>query len=190
MIKRVLTYSVLFIAFFLCGMLLAFGWKTFMSKNRAEQPVVSSTPAQSAVSPLGAPAAPPTQVEQARSMMPPTEQSAPNPLSSQREASVSAGVPSQDVGNGYDVVLLIDSSESTTHGDPGSYRKEAARLFISLLDKDDRVAIMSFEDTASMLIPLTQNTSQNQRILLNAVERMTSKSLFTNITEAVQKRTR
>jgi Mg-chelatase subunit ChlD len=88
---------------------------------------------------------------------------------------------------GCDIMLLIDSSGSMKHTDPGDYRKNAAKLFISLLDKSNRVGIISFGDSATLLIPLTQNTEQNRKVLFDAVEKITSKERYTNITEAVQK---
>jgi Ca-activated chloride channel family protein len=58
-------------------------------------------------------------------------------------------VPAQPVDAGFDIILLIDSSGSMKQTDPRNYRKEAPKLFISLLDKDDRVGIMSFGDAAT-----------------------------------------
>jgi Mg-chelatase subunit ChlD len=57
----------------------------------------------------------------------------------------------QSLDRGSDVVLLIDSSGSMKRTDPFNFRKNAAKLFISLLGTDDRVAVMSFGDAATML---------------------------------------
>jgi len=88
---------------------------------------------------------------------------------------------------GCDVVLLIDSSGSMKRTDPKGYRKEAAKLFISLLGEDDHIGVMSFGDTATRLAPLTPNNKQNRKQLFSAVGRITSKEYSTNITDAVQK---
>jgi Mg-chelatase subunit ChlD len=87
---------------------------------------------------------------------------------------------------GCDIILLIDSSGSMKHTDPRDYRKNAAKLFISLLDRNDRIGVMGFGNSATLLRPLTQNIGQNRQVLFGAVEKITSKELYTNITEAVQ----
>jgi Ca-activated chloride channel family protein len=94
-------------------------------------------------------------------------------------------VPQVDAGS--DILLLIDSSGSMKTTDPGNYRKEASKLFISLLGPGDRVGVMSFGDAAIMLSPLAQNSEQNRKVLFEAVGRIESRDLTTNITDAVQK---
>lgn len=103
------------------------------------------------------------------------------------EPATAATPTSSAADSGCDIVLLMDSSGSMKRTDPGNYRKNAAKLFISLLGKNDRISIMSFGDSASLLLPLTQSTRENRTSLFGAVEKITSKALFTNITEAVQK---
>lgn len=91
----------------------------------------------------------------------------------------------QTIVPGYDIILLIDSSGSMKHTDPGDYRKNAAKLFISLLDRNDRIGVIGFGKAATLLKPLTRNSGQNRQSLFNAVDKITSKELYTNITEAV-----
>ena len=85
------------------------------------------------------------------------------------------------------IILLMDSSGSMKRTDPKDYRKAAAKLFISLLGKSDGVGIMSFGDSATLLLPLTQNADTSRKGLFNAVDKITSRELTTNITEAVQR---
>src|SRR5512135_3111867 len=68
----------------------------------------------------------------------------------------------QPEDQGSDIVLLMDSSGSMKKTDPGNYRKDAARLFISLLGADDKIGIVSFGDSAKTLIPLTVNSRNNR----------------------------
>ncbi|MBI5214102.1 MAG: VWA domain-containing protein [Nitrospirae bacterium] len=89
--------------------------------------------------------------------------------------------------SGFDIIILMDSSGSMKKTDPQSYRKPAARLFISLLGADDNVGIISFGDSAKVLAPLTKNTKKNQGRLFDAVNKVTSKEFSTNITDAVKK---
>jgi len=88
---------------------------------------------------------------------------------------------------GVDVMLLMDSSGSMKRTDPRNYRRDAAKLFISLLGKEDRIGVMSFGDDATLLLPLTQNTEAGRKDLFGAVTKITSKEFSTNITAAVQK---
>ena len=94
-------------------------------------------------------------------------------------------VPTDEAG--VDIVLLMDSSGSMKRTDPKNYRKDAAKLFVSLLSKDDRIGIMSFGDNATLLRRLTQNTETSRKDLFTAVNKITSKEYSTNITAAVKK---
>ncbi|MFO0752845.1 MAG: vWA domain-containing protein [Thermodesulfovibrionales bacterium] len=95
--------------------------------------------------------------------------------------------PEQKEDQGFDIVLLMDSSGSMRKTDPHDYRKDAARLFISLLGEEDRVGIISFGDTAKTLLPLAQNTKENRRKLFSAVNAVASKEFSTHIHDAVKK---
>ncbi|MFZ5996602.1 MAG: vWA domain-containing protein [Nitrospirota bacterium] len=88
---------------------------------------------------------------------------------------------------GSDIVLLMDSSGSMRKTDPNSYRKDAARLFISLLGKDDRIGIISFGDDAKVLSPLVKNSTENRNKLFGAINKISSKESSTNIQEGVRK---
>ena len=88
---------------------------------------------------------------------------------------------------GSDIMLLIDSSESMNIDDPDGYYKAAAKLFISLLDTDDRVGVVGFGDGATLLSPLTQNTEQNRPAIFNAVERISPREQSSNMYEALLK---
>ena len=90
---------------------------------------------------------------------------------------------------GADIVLLLDSSGSMKKTDPKDYRKEAARLFVSLLGSEDSVAVVSFGDSARQLIPLTPNDQKNRPLLFGAIKKITSKELSTDITGALKKGT-
>ena len=85
-----------------------------------------------------------------------------------------------------DIVLLMDSSGSMKQSDPHDYRKDAAKLFISLVDRDDRISVISFGDSATLLLPLTMNAAENRPALFRAAERITSREFSTNILDAVQ----
>ena len=98
-----------------------------------------------------------------------------------------AGDSHQLEDQGFDIVLLMDCSGSMKKTDPRNYRKEAARLFISLLGPDDKVSLVSFGDSAKTLIPLTPDTKGNRTALFNAAGKITSKEFSTDITGAIKK---
>ncbi len=87
---------------------------------------------------------------------------------------------------GFDFVLLMDSSGSMEKTDPRDYRKLAARLFISLLGEKDRIGVISFGDSAKVLLPLTENRKENRDQLLQSVDKITSQEFSTHIHEGVK----
>ncbi len=90
--------------------------------------------------------------------------------------------------NNIDVALVMDSSGSMKKTDPKSLRIPAAQLFISLLDSNDRAAVLSFSDQAYPITGLTPvDNETNKKKLLNATEKITSKGLHTNLYGAFNK---
>ncbi|MCE5313133.1 MAG: VWA domain-containing protein [Nitrospiraceae bacterium] len=99
---------------------------------------------------------------------------------------VSQTAPAKPVDAGYDIVLLMDSSGSMKETDPQSYRKPAAQLFITLMNKGDRISIMSFGESTKTLLHLTEVTDKNQKSVDSAISAINSKELATNIYLAVK----
>ncbi len=89
-------------------------------------------------------------------------------------------------GKGADIVLLIDSSGSMRKTDPHDYRKTAAKLFVSLLGSADRVGVVSFGDTAKLLLPLTRDTKENYGRFMSSINKISSREFSTNIYEGVK----
>ncbi|HEX8949472.1 MAG TPA: VWA domain-containing protein, partial [Dissulfurispiraceae bacterium] len=89
--------------------------------------------------------------------------------------------------NGYDIMMLIDSSGSMRKTDPHDNRKAAAKLFITLMGESDRAGIVSFGDTAKVLSPLLYTSKANQGALFSAIDRISSKEFSTHIQDGVQK---
>ncbi len=93
----------------------------------------------------------------------------------------------KEQSKGADIVLLMDSSGSMRKTDPQNNRKTAAKLFVSLLGGDDRVGIVSFGDSAKLLLPLTRNSKENYSKFISAINRISSREFSTNIYEGVKK---
>lgn len=114
---------------------------------------------------------------------PPAENSNPK---TPPKAAASSEVKMQ-TNAGFDIILLMDSSGSMRKNDPQNYRKDAAKLLISLLSENDSVGIVSFGDSAKTLLPLTRNTKGNRNGLFRAISMISSKEFSTNIQEGVRK---
>lgn len=85
------------------------------------------------------------------------------------------------------IVLLMDSSGSMKRTDPKSYRIPAAKLFVSLVGEDVRIAVLSFGDVVKTLIPLTENKRSSRTKIQSAIDKVTSKEFSTHIHLAVKK---
>lgn len=115
---------------------------------------------------------------------PPDQKAAPSEPA--EPAKKPEAAPAQKADEGFDIVLLMDSSGSMKKTDPKDYRKEAAKLFVSLLSERDSVSIVSFGDTAQELAPLTPGGKGERAALFRAIGRITSREMTTNIPEAVR----
>ncbi len=93
-------------------------------------------------------------------------------------------VPSK--AQGLDVVLVMDSSGSMKKNDPNDLRKPAAKLLLSLLSKGDRASVVSFSDQGYPVAYLTQTDGKlNRDILFSAVDKVSNKGGYTNLTGAL-----
>ncbi|GKU80045.1 VWA domain-containing protein [Paenibacillus sp. L3-i20] len=62
-----------------------------------------------------------------------------------------------------DIVLVIDNSGSMLETDPNNDRFEAAKGLIAEMDKEKRVAIVTFADTAELLMPFANVGTEEQK---------------------------
>ncbi len=87
-----------------------------------------------------------------------------------------------------DSVVIMDSSGSMKQSDPRQLRKPAAKLFISLLDQQDKLSVVSFSSRAWPITFLTQlDSQQNIDKALNATDKISHKGVYTNIHSALEK---
>jgi len=87
---------------------------------------------------------------------------------------------------GADIVLAIDTSGSMKQTDPQRLRIQAAKMFVSLLGKEDRVAVVGFSGNAvplSKLAPLTDRASS--QVVLDAIDKLGADGKYTNLFEAI-----
>ncbi len=89
--------------------------------------------------------------------------------------------------SGVDAVLIIDSSGSMAKNDPDKLRVPAAKLFMSLLGKGDRIGLISFSDNGYPVLHLTSpGPKTNERILASA-DKVSSRGVYTNLHAALEK---
>ncbi len=85
-----------------------------------------------------------------------------------------------------DVALVLDTSGSMKSTDPQQLRSQAAKLFIQLLDRKDRVSLVSFSNRA---YPVTQflslDAQKNEQLLFRAIDKLTSTGQYTNLHDAL-----
>ena len=67
--------------------------------------------------------------------------------------------PTEPQNRFFDVMLILDSSGSMAWNDPYGYRKTAAKAFIDGLLAGDRVGVVDFDSTATLLQPLTDDVA-------------------------------
>ena len=101
-------------------------------------------------------------------------------------ANFPSAVHSADAG-GVDAVLVIDSSGSMAKNDPDKLRVPAAKLFMSLLGKDDRVGLISFSDNGYPVLHLTSPDPHTSQRILASADRVSSRGVYTNLHAAVEK---
>ncbi len=87
-----------------------------------------------------------------------------------------------------DTVVIMDSSGSMKVTDPKQLRKPAAKLFISLLDAEDKLSVVSFSSKAWPITFLTQlDSEKNISKALSATDKISHKGVHTNIHSAIEK---
>jgi hypothetical protein len=95
---------------------------------------------------------------------------------------------SAENSDAIDVVLILDTSGSMAHHDRHRLRVEAAKMFVALMNREDRVAVMRFSGRAQQVTALGNLLDDKHRErVLNAVNRVTAKGAHTNIYDALQK---
>ena len=87
-----------------------------------------------------------------------------------------------------DAVVIMDSSGSMKKTDPKSLRKPAAKLFLSLLNQNDRASVMSFSDNGYPITYLNSlDSEKNLQLTLDATDKVSTKGVYTNIHAAIER---
>ncbi|MGB1800572.1 MAG: VWA domain-containing protein, partial [Gammaproteobacteria bacterium] len=86
-----------------------------------------------------------------------------------------------------DVVLVLDNSGSMKKNDPGFLVKDAVKEFISQQDENTRVAIVIFDQDVNLSVPLTSASLANRESILNSLENINYKGLFTDSPAGIER---
>jgi len=85
-----------------------------------------------------------------------------------------------------DVVIVLDTSGSMKKNDPKQLRAQAAKMFISLLERKDRVSLVGFSNRAYPVTKfLSLEKQKNEQILFNAIDQLASNGKYTNLHDAI-----
>jgi len=93
----------------------------------------------------------------------------------------------QATSGGVDAVLVMDSSGSMAKNDPKKLRVPAAKMFMSLLDENDRIGLVSFSDNGYPVLHLSAPGPKNNARILASADKVSSKGVYTNLHAAITK---
>ncbi len=89
--------------------------------------------------------------------------------------------------SGVDAVLIMDSSGSMAKNDPDKLRIPAAKLFMSLLGRNDRIGLISFSDNGYPVLHLTAPAPDSNARILASADKVSSRGVYTNLHAALLK---
>ncbi len=86
-----------------------------------------------------------------------------------------------------DVVLVLDNSGSMKKNDPNFLVNKAVKEFISQQDENTRVGIVIFDQDVRLPVPLTDASLANRELILNSIEQINYKGLFTDSPAGIER---
>ncbi|MEC9340069.1 MAG: VWA domain-containing protein [Pseudomonadota bacterium] len=86
-----------------------------------------------------------------------------------------------------DLVLVVDNSGSMRQNDPGYLTREAVATFARGLDDDSRVALLLFDTTARLEVPLIGTEAETRAAFEQAIHKIDFSGQLTNIPAAIER---
>ena len=86
-----------------------------------------------------------------------------------------------------DVFLVLDNSGSMKKNDPNFLVNKAVKEFISQQDENTRVGIVIFDQDVRLSVPLTDASLSNREKILNSLEKINYKGLFTDSPAGIER---
>ena len=108
-------------------------------------------------------------------------------LSSSEDESLETPAPAPDAPVEKDVVLVLDNSGSMKKNDPQFLASKAVHEFLSSLDDASRVAVIIFDQTVHVAVPLTQMSDETRPAILKSIEKLDYKGLYTDSPAAIER---
>ncbi len=85
-----------------------------------------------------------------------------------------------------DAVLVLDASGSMLLTDPQRLRDQGAKLFTQFLKSDDRLAIVQFSQTASIVRPLTPYTKDQSESVAQDIQKIETLGTYTDLLSGIK----
>ncbi len=86
-----------------------------------------------------------------------------------------------------DVVLVLDNSGSMKKNDPQFIAKQAVVEFIAGLDDATRIAVIIFDQTVRLAVPLTDMSDTTRETILQSLDQINYKGLFTDSPAGIER---
>lgn len=86
-----------------------------------------------------------------------------------------------------DLVLVVDNSGSMRQNDPGYLTREAVAAFARGLDDDSRIALLLFDTTARLEVPLIGTEAETRAAFEQAIHKIDFSGQLTNIPAAIER---
>jgi Mg-chelatase subunit ChlD len=170
-------YRLLYFCFLISALVILPAW--------AEDEDLLNDPALQAVEALGAKI--PAPAEEAESEIITDDPGLAPGLSPTGDVSIETPEPAPAAPVEKDVVLVLDNSGSMKKNDPQFLASNAVHEFLSSLDDASRVAVLIFDQSVRVAVPLTQMSDETRPTILKSIEKLDYKGLYTDSPAAIER---
>lgn len=109
------------------------------------------------------------------------------PATPEDTQSTAAPTPVQETPVTKDIVLVLDNSGSMKKNDPEFIAKQAVVEFISGLDEATRVAVIIFDQTVRVAVPLVDMSETTRETILQSLDQINYKGLYTDSPAGIER---
>lgn len=101
--------------------------------------------------------------------------------------TTAAPTPVQATSVTKDIVLVLDNSGSMKKNDPQFIAKQAVVEFIAGLDEATRVAVIIFDQTVRVAVPLVEMSEATRETILQSLDQINYKGLYTDSPAGIER---
>ena len=109
------------------------------------------------------------------------------PASPDVTESTPAPAPVQETSVAKDIVLVLDNSGSMKKNDPQFIARQAVIEFITGLDEATRVAVIIFDQTVRLAVPLVDMSEATRETILQSLDQINYKGLYTDSPAGIER---